>query len=72
MRVPENWRALGVRVRAISEPLRPRTAIATASLRSALQTLHNDAVKSAVHGRSGTQIARVAHAMRTPVFGARS
>eukprot|EP00974_Lingulodinium_polyedra_P013869 1345477-Lingulodinium_polyedra.AAC.1 len=66
MRAPANWRARGARERAISESLRPRTAIATASLRSVLQTLHNDAFKSTVRGRSGSQIARVARFMRTP------
>eukprot|EP00974_Lingulodinium_polyedra_P034943 3357026-Lingulodinium_polyedra.AAC.1 len=66
MRAPENWRARGVRGRAISEPLQPRTAIPTASLCSVFQTLRNDAVKSAVRGHSGLQIARVARAMRTP------
>eukprot|EP00974_Lingulodinium_polyedra_P011082 1067887-Lingulodinium_polyedra.AAC.1 len=56
MRAPENWRAHGVRDRAISEALRRRTAIAIASLCSVLQMLHNGAVKSHVCGRSGSQI----------------
>eukprot|EP00974_Lingulodinium_polyedra_P065543 6337839-Lingulodinium_polyedra.AAC.1 len=71
MRAPENWRARGVRDRAISEPLRWRTAITPASLCSVLQTPHNDPVKSHVRGRSGSQIARMAHATRTPKTGVR-
>eukprot|EP00974_Lingulodinium_polyedra_P110451 10682429-Lingulodinium_polyedra.AAC.1 len=57
-RVPENWRARVERDRAISEPLRRRAAVAIASLCSVVQTLRNDAVKSRVRGRSGSQIAR--------------
>eukprot|EP00974_Lingulodinium_polyedra_P059289 5710473-Lingulodinium_polyedra.AAC.1 len=51
-RAPDNWRVCGVRERAISEPWRPRTAIATASMCSVLQAMRNVAVKSAVRGRS--------------------
>eukprot|EP00974_Lingulodinium_polyedra_P090028 8729107-Lingulodinium_polyedra.AAC.1 len=42
-RAPENWRARGVREHAISKPVRRRTATATTSLCSVLQTLHSDA-----------------------------
>eukprot|EP00974_Lingulodinium_polyedra_P098046 9504143-Lingulodinium_polyedra.AAC.1 len=66
MRAPENWRARGVHERAICESLRRRTAVATASLCSGLQTLRNDAVKSTVRGRNGSQITHLAHSMRTP------
>eukprot|EP00974_Lingulodinium_polyedra_P043827 4208167-Lingulodinium_polyedra.AAC.1 len=66
MRTP----VFGVRVarakRAICEPLRRRAAIATVSLCSVCKTLHNDAVAIAVGHRNGSQIARLAHSMRTP------
>eukprot|EP00974_Lingulodinium_polyedra_P113921 11030239-Lingulodinium_polyedra.AAC.1 len=54
MHAPENWRARGVRERAISVPLRPRTVDSTASLCGVCKTLHSDAVESAVRGRSGS------------------
>eukprot|EP00974_Lingulodinium_polyedra_P033446 3215588-Lingulodinium_polyedra.AAC.1 len=52
--------------RAIREPLRRRTVDSSASFCSVLQTLRNDAIESIVRRRSGSQIARVARAMRTP------
>eukprot|EP00974_Lingulodinium_polyedra_P002508 235516-Lingulodinium_polyedra.AAC.1 len=58
--------------RAICEPLRRRTAIATASLCNVCKTRHYDAVAIAVRGRSGSQIARLAHSMRGPNFGVRA
>eukprot|EP00974_Lingulodinium_polyedra_P100242 9710160-Lingulodinium_polyedra.AAC.1 len=48
--------------RATCEPLQPRTADLTASLRNVCRTLHNDAVAIAVRRRSGSLIAR----SRTP------
>eukprot|EP00974_Lingulodinium_polyedra_P132390 11221548-Lingulodinium_polyedra.AAC.1 len=57
MGTPENWRAHGMRERAICEPLRRRTVDSTASLRNVCKTLHNGAVESTIRGRSGSQIA---------------
>eukprot|EP00974_Lingulodinium_polyedra_P069356 6715429-Lingulodinium_polyedra.AAC.1 len=57
--------------RAICGPLRRQTIDSTASLRTVLQTVHNDAIKSTVCRRNGSQIARLAHTVRTPVFGVR-
>eukprot|EP00974_Lingulodinium_polyedra_P009838 944365-Lingulodinium_polyedra.AAC.1 len=61
-RAQENWRAHGTRERATCEPLRPRTVDSTASLCNVLQTLHNDAVESAVRRRNASLIVR----SRTP------
>eukprot|EP00974_Lingulodinium_polyedra_P096059 9309582-Lingulodinium_polyedra.AAC.1 len=58
MRAPENWRARGVRQRAICEPVRPRTVGSTAKLCSVCKTLRDDAVESTVRRRSGSLIAR--------------
>eukprot|EP00974_Lingulodinium_polyedra_P001318 126292-Lingulodinium_polyedra.AAC.1 len=52
--------------RAICEPLWWQTVDSTASLCSILHTLRNDVVESTVCRHSGLQIARFAHAMRTP------
>eukprot|EP00974_Lingulodinium_polyedra_P045369 4349827-Lingulodinium_polyedra.AAC.1 len=43
--------------------------MATASLCSVLQTLHNDAVAIAVRRRGVSRIARFAHTTRTPKTG---
>eukprot|EP00974_Lingulodinium_polyedra_P119257 11170490-Lingulodinium_polyedra.AAC.1 len=51
--------------RAICEPLRKRTVIATASLCSVLQTPHNDTVAIAVRRRNGSQTARATHHVNT-------
>eukprot|EP00974_Lingulodinium_polyedra_P090103 8737175-Lingulodinium_polyedra.AAC.1 len=59
MRAPENWRAHGVRERAISEPLLPRNVDSIASLRSVSKTLCNDAIESTFRGRGGSRIARL-------------
>eukprot|EP00974_Lingulodinium_polyedra_P098759 9572632-Lingulodinium_polyedra.AAC.1 len=57
--------------RAICEPLRRLMVDSTASLCTVSNTERNDAVESTICRRSGSQIARVAHTMRTPVLGAR-
>eukprot|EP00974_Lingulodinium_polyedra_P128772 11207431-Lingulodinium_polyedra.AAC.1 len=44
--------------RAICEPLRRQTVDSTASLRTVLKTMHNDAVESTVCRRNGSRIAR--------------
>eukprot|EP00974_Lingulodinium_polyedra_P095837 9289518-Lingulodinium_polyedra.AAC.1 len=44
-RAPENWRAPGVRERAICEPLRPRAVDSTASLCRVCKMPHGDAVE---------------------------
>eukprot|EP00974_Lingulodinium_polyedra_P076738 7428653-Lingulodinium_polyedra.AAC.1 len=55
MRAPENWRAQGVRERAVGKPLRRRTV--DASLCSVRKRSRNDAVESTVRSRAGSQIA---------------
>eukprot|EP00974_Lingulodinium_polyedra_P020984 2027717-Lingulodinium_polyedra.AAC.1 len=57
--------------RAICEALRPRTVDLTTSLCTVFETVRNDAVASAVCCRTGSHIARLAHSMRTPLFGVR-
>eukprot|EP00974_Lingulodinium_polyedra_P050188 4826357-Lingulodinium_polyedra.AAC.1 len=59
MRAPENWRAHGVRERAICEPLLQRTIDSFAPLRTVSQTRRNDAAESIVHCRAGSRIDRV-------------
>eukprot|EP00974_Lingulodinium_polyedra_P031669 3050024-Lingulodinium_polyedra.AAC.1 len=54
--------------RAICEPLRRQTVDSTASLYSVCETLRNDAVESTGRRYSGSQIARFAYSMRTPVL----
>eukprot|EP00974_Lingulodinium_polyedra_P014320 1388415-Lingulodinium_polyedra.AAC.1 len=56
---------------AVSELLRPWTVGLTASFCSVWQTLHNDAVKSTVRDRSGSQIARLRTARARQFSGAR-
>eukprot|EP00974_Lingulodinium_polyedra_P020263 1958605-Lingulodinium_polyedra.AAC.1 len=57
--------------RAICESLWRRTVDSIASLCSVSRTLRNDAVESTVCRHGGSQIARFARSMRTPVFGVR-
>eukprot|EP00974_Lingulodinium_polyedra_P056282 5412670-Lingulodinium_polyedra.AAC.1 len=71
MRTPKTGVRMVLAKRAIRKPLRRRATIATASLCNACKTLHNDAVAIAVNRRNGSQIARVAYSMRTPIFGVR-
>eukprot|EP00974_Lingulodinium_polyedra_P091411 8861455-Lingulodinium_polyedra.AAC.1 len=56
--------------RATRKPPRWRTVIAPASLRIVCKTLYNGAVAIAAR-RNGSQIARLAHYTRTPIFGVR-
>eukprot|EP00974_Lingulodinium_polyedra_P020217 1953863-Lingulodinium_polyedra.AAC.1 len=58
-------------MRAICEALRPRTVDSAASLCTVFETARNGAVESAVCCCNGSQIARLTHSMRTPLFGAR-
>eukprot|EP00974_Lingulodinium_polyedra_P049038 4713686-Lingulodinium_polyedra.AAC.1 len=55
-------------MRAICEPPRRRTTIATASLCNVCKTLHNDAVAITVRRRNGSRIARVAHSMHCLLY----
>eukprot|EP00974_Lingulodinium_polyedra_P124346 11190251-Lingulodinium_polyedra.AAC.1 len=72
MRAPENWRARGVRERVICEPLRPWTVDLTASLRSVLRALRNDAFESTIRRRSGSLIARSRVLARASFSGVRA
>eukprot|EP00974_Lingulodinium_polyedra_P096100 9313911-Lingulodinium_polyedra.AAC.1 len=54
--------------RTICDPLGRQTGIATAPLRNVCKTLYNDAAPIAVRRRNGSQIARLAHDMRTPIL----
>eukprot|EP00974_Lingulodinium_polyedra_P024011 2325211-Lingulodinium_polyedra.AAC.1 len=66
MRAPVFWRARGVCEACDQRAIAAADGDRNASLCSVLQTLRNDAVKSSVRSRSGSQIARLAHSMRTP------
>eukprot|EP00974_Lingulodinium_polyedra_P058523 5635974-Lingulodinium_polyedra.AAC.1 len=52
--------------RAMCEPLWRQTVDSAASLCTVSNAVRNNAVESTVRKRNGSQIARLAHSMRTP------
>eukprot|EP00974_Lingulodinium_polyedra_P080246 7773977-Lingulodinium_polyedra.AAC.1 len=66
MRTPKTGVRMVCTRREMREPLRRQTVDSITSLCTVCNTVRNDAVESIVCHRSGSQIARLARAMRTP------
>eukprot|EP00974_Lingulodinium_polyedra_P045861 4397191-Lingulodinium_polyedra.AAC.1 len=66
MGTPKEWLRMGCARRAVREPLRAADGRLDRTIEHVSKTVRNDAVESTVRGRNASQIARLAHSMRTP------